>query len=554
MLNHKRPGAAWPRWLAGAVLLLAAGLLMTWISNRFAGLAGWLSFTGVLLLGAALLGGGWFLARKTERQSLPSRLLLLVAGAVALRLAAGILWYLALPAVGHNTPAEQAGYVMSDALNRDKTAWKLANSGKPLLKAFGGYPKADQYGGMLWISAALYRYLGGPVHQPLRMVVITAVFSALSVLLAWLFLRRVAGGSPPDPSPRLAWAAAWGVAVYPEAILLGSSQMREAFTMTLVMAAFYGLAVLHQDRLTGRAAWPGLAWIVSSTILFWLLSPPFAAFLVILLAVSALGLERRIIADRLAHSQHSRLAAFLAAAILLVAVVAGSGLALRKFSPPGMQNPLAQLQYWLRKSADQQAYLSERASGKLQALFERVPSWLEMPALVGYGVLQPFLPAALVVTSEAPIWQYIAIWRSAGWMVVLAFLGYGLVRSFRSTASWTRLLAVCAWATLLAASYRGGGDQWDNPRYRATFLGLQIGLAALVWAEQRATRDPWFGRLLVALAWVVAWFVPYYLQRQYHIGWPITDLFKTFGMGLACSVLFFLWDWARQGSGRMEHD
>jgi hypothetical protein len=38
---------------------------------------------------------------------------------------------------------------MSDAYTRDRTAWDLAISEKPLLRAFQGtFRKADQYGGL----------------------------------------------------------------------------------------------------------------------------------------------------------------------------------------------------------------------------------------------------------------------------------------------------------------------------------------------------------------------------------------------------------------------
>ena len=53
----------------------------------------------------------------------------------------------------------------------------------------------------------------------------------------------------------MAWIAAWGIAIYPEAVLLGSSQMRESFTITLVVMAFYGLVHYWQEH---SWTWPGL--------------------------------------------------------------------------------------------------------------------------------------------------------------------------------------------------------------------------------------------------------------------------------------------------------
>ena len=56
---------------------------------------------------------------------------------------------------------------MADAYERDQAAWDLGHSGKPLLKAFeGNYRKADQYGGLLFLSAVVYRFLGGTPSIP----------------------------------------------------------------------------------------------------------------------------------------------------------------------------------------------------------------------------------------------------------------------------------------------------------------------------------------------------------------------------------------------------
>jgi hypothetical protein len=92
---------------------------------------------------------------------------------------------------------------MADASDRDQTAWQLASSEKPLFRAFqGGFRRVDQYGGLLYMSALTYRYLGGETHQPLVMVVITASFSALGVLFLWAFAKRAW-------DERIATLAAW---------------------------------------------------------------------------------------------------------------------------------------------------------------------------------------------------------------------------------------------------------------------------------------------------------------------------------------------------------
>jgi hypothetical protein len=106
-------------------------------------------------------------------------------------------------------------------------------------------------------------------------------------------------------------------------------------------------------------------------------------------------------------------------------------------------------------------------------------------------------------------------------------------------------LALAVWLVVILASARSGGDLWDNPRYRVAFAGLQVSLAAWVWIEQRRQPDPWFKRLAVGLICVLAWFIPWYFRRYTDISWPVVDLFKTVGLGLASAVLFALWDWVR---------
>jgi hypothetical protein len=106
--------------------------------------------------------------------------------------------------------------------------------------------------------------------------VITASFSSLAILFAWALARRAWGVG-------VGGLAAWGVAVYPEAALLGSSQMREAFLMTLVVVAFYGLLRYWQER-----TWTGPAIVLGALLLSLPFSPPVAGLLMALLAIQSL--------------------------------------------------------------------------------------------------------------------------------------------------------------------------------------------------------------------------------------------------------------------------
>ena len=107
-----------------------------------------------------------------------------------------------------------------------------------------------------------------------------------------------------------------------------------------------------------------------------------------------------------------------------------------------------------------------------------------------------------------------------------------------------RTLSLAVWLVILVASFRGGGDAWDNPRYRLTFAGLQIALVAWAWAEQRRQPDPWLRRVLIGLGLMLAWFAPWYLRRYLHMGWPVADFFMTLGLGLSSAALYWIGDWA----------
>ena len=195
----------------------------------------------------------------------------------------GALWYYALPIWGHGTAAENSGYVMADAGARDQLAWKLAKSERPLMSAFQDNRKVDQYGGFLFMSALVYRYLSLDLHLPLLIVLITSIFSSLAILFTWAFSCLAWG-------EKEAKIAAWIITFYPEAILLGSSQMREAFTISLTMIAFYGLLRYQRDH-----SWLNLGWILFPLLLCLPFSPPIAALvlgmLILLSTTSRLFLE-----------------------------------------------------------------------------------------------------------------------------------------------------------------------------------------------------------------------------------------------------------------------
>src|SRR3990170_2101410 len=460
----------WGSWLLSALGVLMLSLVLAWVSAGKRLFESWGTFLISLLLGLGIMLVGWYAIKTDKSLSLQRWLGWLVIGAAVLRLAAGVVWFKVLPVWGYGSPVEQAGYIMADAHARDMAAWELANREVPLLTAFRGYHKVDQYGGLLYISALGYRYLGGDIHYPLQMILITAAASAL-----------------------------------------------------------YGLVRYRQDR-----SWQGLGWVLVALILCIPFSPAFAAVLLTMLIVTALAM------DGWHAFRQPRLWLLLAG----LAVVAGIGiwLAWGRIAPDGISNPIALVGWWIKESTRWQTYFAKRASELVKKVFRTTPEWSHVLILMGIGVLQPFLPAALI-DNAAPIWRGIAILRALGWTIVLPFLLAApfLALGKKGKRGFDQGLSMVVWLGILLASLRSGGDTWDNPRYRVAFIGLHAALVAWVGLEGRRQASPWLRRSVVAVGLMIAWFLPWYLHRYTTFIWPVTDLFKTILLGVASVGLYLLW-------------
>ncbi|MBX3048336.1 MAG: glycosyltransferase family 39 protein [Anaerolineales bacterium] len=497
---------------AASLIALAAGL--SWISSGFAHLSSLPSFLVLLTIAVGLFGLTWRILRPEQP---PRWLAWLTGAAVLLRLLMGVVWLLALPAGGYDTDVQQAGYVMQDAFNRDQAAWQLAQSETPLVHAFQGYSHTDQYGGLLFLSAAVYRYLGGGEHQPLMVLVLAAAVSGLAVAYTWAFARRTLG-------PRVAHLAACGVALYPEAVLLGSSQMREAFTVCLLPLALYALL-----RCREKLSAANLALLLVPLGLTAALTSAFIPSLLGTLALVFLAIERW---------------PWLRSRRVWLGVLAATGLGVLLFFLLFDESEL-----WLVQAAQWQVYVSANASGWVAREFERLPLGAQIPFLVSYGVLRPLLPAAL--TAGGPlVWTMIGVWRALGWTVLLAFLLYAIYLVLRDR-KWLEVpgaLLLAVWATNILTSYRGGGDLWDNPRYRSAFASIQLILAAWAWVRSRERSDPWLHRSIGVAVCLLVWFIPWYLRRYADFEWPLVDLHQVAGVGLATAGLYILSDWMRSNA------
>lgn len=425
--------------------------------------------------------------------------------AFTLRLVFGIFLAWGLPLFGYEEPSQEAGFVFFDAFRRDGSAWELAQSGDTLLKAFSNEYSSDQYGGLLWMSALVYRVLSPDAYRPGLILILSAAAMALSVPFLVRFARRWLG------DPVSIWAG-WIMVAFPEGLLLGASQMREPFYVLFFCIMLWAAGHwLKRTRL--QLALP--AFIISAL-----------AFFTFSYRVAIPVLGAILLWVWLEELRRIRKVWIKAAGWTVIAVVIAGGVFL--------------FREWLFAAFNWDSYLTVHGSGMMQYLLETMPGWSQIPFIVSYGMLQPVLPAAIV--APAPwIWKSLAIFRAAGWYATLPLLIYGLFRVWKAKPDHKRLLVAflwvsCAWT--LIASLRAGGDQWDNPRYRTIFLPWMAIVSA--WGLQYAVRlhDRWFRRILILEGVFLLSFTGWYLSR-YFPGIPVID-FRIIVMVIGVSSLIVI--------------
>jgi hypothetical protein len=442
-----------------------------------------------MAVGAIALVHRWLL-----HDEAPRVVLALAVGAMALRLALGLLFARALPEWGYDENPQNAGYVFWDAYKRDADAWQRARGDLPLVTSFTEPKVSDQYGGLLFVSAGAYRYLSGGIHRPLMVVVLTAAASGIAVLFIWAFAHVAMG-------PPVGVAAAWIATFAPEGILLGASQMREPFLIAGLAVCLYGY-VLSRPKGPGR----GGRWVLGGLALLLFFSPPTALAAAATLAALTLWEGRE--APRIPRWAWWAGLLF-AAAALLIAIRSWA-----RLEQIGGSFETVILQWWENAGAAWRVGQAAEGSDMLQVMLDRLPGAARLPFLVGYGLVQPFLPAAIAAPGIA-LWKTIAIVRGLGWFALLPLLVYGTVAAFRRRGprSLEAYLGLLVWVTALLASYRAPGYQWDNPRYRTVLLVAQASLAGWAWVSARANRDPWLGRTYISLGIATTVVLAWYLGR-----------------------------------------
>jgi hypothetical protein len=445
---------------------------------------------------------GLFNSRKT--------LAWMVALAFTLRFAGGVATYLALPINGFQDADDKAGFVYKDAHRRDDQAWDLANSDS-IIGDFNQSYAYDQYGGLLTMSAFIYRYLSPDAHRPLLLVLVSAFMAALGLPFLWKAVGLQWGD-------KVAIASGWIYTLYPESILLGGSAMREPYLWAFSAFALWGFVSFWATNTADHFAHrlrdhrQSIVWLALGIVGMLFVSPVVALATLVIFA-----------GWMYFTSERGRISWWMVAIIVVVFVVGLFLLssALDRQGNLGGRTPIGIINNFMREAVKWDVYQLERGSGWVQKLFDQMPKWLRVPFVVVYGVFQPVLPAAFADPTTLT-WKIIAILRALGWYALLPILIVSFAAATIDQSEMKRKvflwLSFAVWGWILFASLRGGGDQWDNPRYRTILFLWQAILAGYVWVWWRETRNVWLTRIILMEIVFLLFFGQWYASRYYHFG------------------------------------
>ncbi len=515
-------------WILPISLGLGAILLSLQPGNW---LIGWLGFSFLFLLCISLLtwstrwAGGLDTDEKNTHPTRPTEifntqkvLVWMVILAFTLRFVGGVVTYLALPVYGYVDDEDQsAGFTYTDAHRRDSQAWELAESDQPVLDAFSKKYSSDQYGGLLAFTAFVYRYLSPDAHRPLMLVLLSAFVAALGLPFLWKAVSQQWG-------EKVALASGWIYALYPESVLLGGSAMREPYLWAFSAFVLWGF-VSAAGRVDGGVFPPSYREVPAGGdhqySIFWLalgiagmlLVSPGVALVTLVILVGWIYFT----------SERGRISWWMIAIAVSVFVIGLFILssALNRQGSLGGGTPIAVINNFIRESLTWNIYKIEESSGWVQKLFALMPEWMHSPFVMIYGILQPVLPAAIFEPTTV-IWRIIAVLRALGWYAMLPVLILSFAASAGSGNEKKRRLLIwlslIVWTWILITALRGGGDQWDNPRYRSILFLWQAIVAGNVWVWWRESRNAWLLRVVAMEIVLLIFFGQWYANRYIHFG------------------------------------
>jgi hypothetical protein len=503
--------------LIGAALVSAAALAASqgaalggdpwWYANVF--WPNFLVFIIPMILGFGLIelcnrlflpGEASAFARKCTWWALGARLAFLILAPIAL-----LLW-------GYSSNRNLKGLVQRDAVNAVDTAWYAAQPGHSLIDAFHRAP-GDNTGGITTAGVAIFRLLSPDLERTLLLGLFAAVLTSLTVIAVYRLGRGLF-------SPGVAKAAALIAAVYPEAVMIGSSHQQLAYMTLIFSMALLALAgvIRKTEPVAGDPGLPGrrqaVILLAAMIVLGFLVGYQFAILGVMCGSIFALWLsdpKKRI----------GRIVWIAAGSVVAVLVVIRV-LAALDVIPSAWDLLFKQYRFLYSMAWDEFDKLKAAGGGdffqNVLTTMERGPAFI-LAAI--YGLARPALPAAIGYRNTSAeggfFWQLLNLYRSLGWYAILPLLLYGTVKSLRGILSRKpeAVLMFIFWVVAIVGSYRAFGDEWDNPRYRLFALAPMALFAAWAWITQREQKDPWFMRIVIPFVTAAVSLTVWYILRDY---------------------------------------
>jgi len=306
---------------------------------------------------------------------------------------------------------------------------------------------------------------------------------------------------------KMAYASGWVFALYPESVLLGGSAMREPYLLAFSAFALWGFVDWQYVQNKNSLMWLGLG--IAGMLL---VSPSIALVTLVILG-----------GWMYFTSERGRVSWWVIAIAIFV-FIAGLFIlssALNRQGNLGNGSPMGIINNFVREAFKWNVFKIEEGSGWVQKLFDEMPEALHLPFVTVYGFLQPVLPAILVAPTTI-VWKVIGILRAVGWYALFPALILSFVAATGTGGEKRRnlfvWLSLIVWGWILFTALRGGGDQWDNPRYRLILFLWQSILAGNVWVWWRETRNAWFLRVIIMEVVFVAVFGQWYASRYFHVG------------------------------------
>ncbi len=477
------------------------GLIITWvffISSAF-GIKD--VFWGTWILTSLLF---FLLIRLYQKFGTTKFLSWVIGIALFLRIGLGLVTTEHLLDWGYDQEPYQSGYLFKDAYSRDLQAWDLASSDQPLWAAFSNDFFTDQYGGLLALSSSIYRLFTPNAHFQINIIFFVAMVNIMGIIFLAAGLKEKNKEKVFSTTSKIVILI---FAFYPDAILFSSSQMREPILLGISGCLFW---IIHKQEMN---IWRRLLVFSLISILLLLISLKIGIFIIFSFLIWTLFQP---------YNQHknSIFSKFIVIPIILFVVIA-----------------LYFSYNWIIEAGKWDAILLEQSSGFVQYIVSIIGERYRLLFASAYGLFQPVLPAALVEPSKL-FWRLMNSFRALGWYLLMPILVYGNVYILREKQKDKKLEYLFLWSLsifwILLSSIRAGGDMWDNPRYRLSFLLFIAYLVGIAFYHGWKSKDHWLVRIFVAEIVFVLFFLQWYISRY-------TGIFENlpfFHMVIVLSAIF----------------